>query len=274
MQQDFAGRAFVVTGGGTGIGHACAAGLAARGAHVVICGRTESALAASASRIGDQLSGNGSVAYVAADASDEIAMSRVVEAALDVAGRLDGMVANAGGGGMPGAMHQISVDEFQRVLTSNIISTLVTMKAGIAPMREAGGGALVLISSLNGDARVAAKYTGAYSAAKAAIDQMARVAAAEYGGDGIRVNSIRPGYIHTEINDKYVGEGTLFHQSCRANVPLAGPLGQPGDVAELACFLLGEGARWITGQAISVDGGQSLHAAPDSSELLKAAGLA
>ena len=266
--QRLTNKSIIVTGGGTGIGHACAALLAREGAHVTICGRTEDSLRKSAASINAALGGAEAVRYRIADALNETDMKEVARLACERTGSIDGCIANAGGGGMPGPTHEQDVAEFTRVLNGNIVATLVTIKSVIEPMRSAGGGSIVLISSLNGDSRVVANYTSAYSAAKAGIDQMMRVAAVEYGKDFIRVNSIRPGYIHTEINDKYVGTGTRFYQSCRDNVPLAGPLGQPDDIASLAGFLLGEQARWITGQAISVDGGQSLHQGPDSSELL------
>lgn len=274
MLQPLSGRAVIVTGGGTGLGHACASVLAQSGAIVTICGRTEATLQASAARIAAQISGEGAIQYGVGDAADEADMREIVRIATARTGRLDGCIANAGGGGMPGATHQQSVDEFTRILRVNLVATMVTVKCAMEPMRKAGGGSLVFISSLNGDSRVAANYTSAYSAAKAGIDQLMRVAACEYGKDRIRVNSIRPGYIHTEINDQHVGKGTGFYQSCRDNVLLDGPLGQPEDIAHLARFLIGPESRWITGQAFSVDGGQSLNRGPDSTSLMQALGLA
>lgn len=273
MQQPLSGKAVIVTGGGTGIGHACASLLARSGAIVTLCGRTEATLQASAARIAERITGEGVIQYGVGDASDESDMREIVRIATARTGLLDGCIANAGGGGMPGATHQQAVDEFIRILRINLVATMVTVKAVIEPMQKAGGGSLVFISSLNGDPRVAANYTSAYSAAKAGIDQLMRVAACEYGRQRIRVNSIRPGYIHTEINDRHVGEGTGFYQSCRDNVLLDGPLGQPDDIAQLARFLIGPESRWITGQAFNVDGGQSLNRGPDSSSLMQALGL-
>lgn len=272
MHQTLTGKSIIVTGGGTGIGRACASLLARSGAMVTICGRTEATLQAATRTIADQITGEGTIQYGLADAANEDDMQEIVRIATTRTGVLDGCIANAGGGGMPGAIHQQQVDEFTRILRINLVATMVTVKCAVKAMQSAGGGSFVFISSLNGDDRVAANYTSPYAAAKAGIDQMMRVAAAEYGRDRIRVNSIRPGYIHTEINDRHVGEGSGFYQSCRDNVLLDGPLGQPDDIAHLARFLMEPSSRWITGQAFSVDGGQSLNRAPDSTWVMERVG--
>lgn len=258
MADGVKGYGVLVTGGGTGIGHACAAALAADGAAVTICGRTESKLADSVERISGAAANGGSVAYVVADVTDEASVAAAVAAAAEPTGTLNGVVANAGGGGGMGPYHLQDTDEFLRVLHLNVLGTMLTVKHSVPRMRAAGGGSFVGMSSIAG--HVTHMYFGAYTPGKAGIEAIMRNAADEYGGANIRFNAIRPGFIATEIMEGIPRDGEVY-DSYIENTPMA-DVGQPEDVGHLARFLIGPESRWITGQCINIDGGHSLRRGP------------
>jgi 7-alpha-hydroxysteroid dehydrogenase len=264
LQGGLEGYAFVVTGGGTGIGRACAERLAADGAAVTICGRTEGRLADASELIAKAAGPGGSVRYVVADVTDEADVQRVVAAALEPTGQLNGCIANAGGGGGMGPTHLQQAAEFTRVLHLNVLGTLFCLKHTIPHMVAAGEGSFVGMSSIAG--HVTHPYFGAYTAGKAGIEELIRNAADEYGPTGIRFNAIRPGFITTEIMEGIPRDGDVY-RSYIENTPMA-DVGEPEDVAALARFLVGPDSRWITGQIINVDGGHSLRRGPDFSSFL------
>ncbi|MDE0238483.1 MAG: SDR family oxidoreductase [bacterium] len=258
MADGVKGHGVLVTGGGTGIGHACGAALAADGAAVTICGRTESKLADSAERISKEAGNGGSVAYVVADVTDESSVAAAVAAAAEPTGTLNGVVANAGGGGGMGPYHLQDTDEFLRVLHLNVLGTMLTVKHSVPLMRAVGGGSFVGMSSIAG--HVTHMYFGAYTPGKAGIEAIMRNAADEYGGANIRFNAIRPGFIATEIMEGIPRDGEVY-DSYIENTPMA-DVGYPEDVGHLARFLIGPESRWITGQCINIDGGHSLRRGP------------
>ena len=256
------GMAVVVTGGGTGIGRACAARLAADGAAVTICGRTESRLAEAAAGI--ECGFGGSVAYAVADVTSEDDVIRLAEGAADGDGFLHGVVANAGGGGGLGPYHLLDVEEFTRVLHLNVLGTMLCVRHTVERMAAAGGGSFVGMSSLA--AHVTHPYFGAYTAGKAGVEAIIRNAADEFGPSGVRFNAIRPGFIATEIMSLIPTDSEVY-ASYVDNTPLGG-VGRPADVAALARFLISEDSRWITGTAINVDGGHALRRGPDFGSFL------
>jgi NAD(P)-dependent dehydrogenase (short-subunit alcohol dehydrogenase family) len=258
------GYAFVVTGGGTGIGRACAERLAADGAAVTICGRTESRLAEAAEKVVKAAGHGGSVRYVVADVTSEDDVRRVVDVALEATGKLDGCIANAGGGGGMGPFHLQQAEEFTRVLHLNVLGTLFCLKHTVPHMVAAGGGSFVGMSSIAG--HQTHPYFGAYTVSKAGIEQMIRNAADEYGPTRVRFNAIRPGFISTEIMEGVPRDSPVY-ASYIENTPMQ-DVGEPEDVAALARFLVGPDSRWITGQIINVDGGHSLRRGPDFSSFL------
>lgn len=250
------GRSVIVTGGGTGIGSACARRVAEEGALVTICGRTESRLEATAEII---RSGGGTVKAVVADVTIEDDVTRLVSEAVTFGGGLHGLVANAGGGGGLTPLHLQDVDEFVRVLHLNVVSTLLCIKHAVPPMAAGGGGSFVGMSSIAG--HVTHRYFGAYPVAKAGIEALIKNAADEYGGTKVRFNAIQPGFIATEVMEGIERGGSVWN-SYVDQTPLGG-VGQPEDIADVARFLLSDESRWITGQTIAVDGGHSLRGGPD-----------
>lgn len=253
------GYGVIVTGGGTGIGRACAARLVADGAAVTICGRTEEKLAAAVRQIGQATTGAGSIRYVVADVTDEADVQRLVEAALEPTGMLKGCVANAGGGGPLAPYHLQDTEAFLRVLHLNVLGTFLCLKHTVPHMVAAGGGSFVGMSSIAG--HVTHRWFGAYPVAKAGIEQIVRNAADEYGPAGVRFNAVRPGFIATELMEGIPRDSAVY-RSYIENTPL-GDVGRPEDVAELVRFLIGPESRWITGQVIDIDGGHSLRRGPD-----------
>jgi NAD(P)-dependent dehydrogenase (short-subunit alcohol dehydrogenase family) len=253
------GYSVIVTGGGTGIGRGCAARLAADGAAVTICGRTEERLVDAVKRIEAVAGHGGSVRYIVGDTTKEDDIQAVVAEGLKATGALDGFVANAGGGGIPGPYHLQSTDEFLRVLNVNVLSTFLSLKHSVPHMVTAGGGSFVAMSSIAGCQTH--RYFGAYTVAKGGLDQMMRNAADEYGPVKVRCNAVRPGFIATEIMEN-VPKGSDIYNGWVNNTPM-GDVGQPEDVAGLVRFLIGPDSRWITGTAITIDGGNSLRSGPD-----------
>lgn len=247
------GRSALITGGGTGIGFACAAALAADGYAVTICGRTEAVLEQAVTKLG------GTATYVVADVTDEESVQRAVSVAAD-GGVLHAVVANAGGGGMPGPVHTQDLAEFTRVLHLNVLGTMLVAKHSL-PHLVRSKGSFVGMSSLAG--HVTHRWFGAYPVAKAGIEELVRNIADEYGPAGVRANAVRPGFTATELMEGVPRDSPVF-QSYLDNTPLDG-VGEPEDVADLVAFLVSEKARWITGVVIDVDGGHHLRRGPDYS---------
>ena len=259
------GKAFLVTGGGTGIGAACASALAADGAAVTICGRRSEVLDAAAEKISAAAGCGGSVQTAVADVTQEDSVAEVVGRALEPTGNLDGCVANAGGGGGMGPYHMLDTDEFLRVLQLNVLGTMLCVKHTVPHMVASGGGSFVGMSSIAG--HVTHPYFGAYCVGKAGIEEMMRNCANEFGVSGIRFNAIRPGFIATEIMEGVPRESATY-ASYIDNTPMA-DVGQPEDVGQLARFLVGSDSRWITGTCINVDGGHHLRSGPDFSPFIE-----
>ncbi len=256
------GRSVVVTGGGTGIGAACARLAAAEGARVTICGRTEGRLRETAERI---RADGGEIGFVVADVTVEEDVARLMAAATDFGSGLHGVVANAGGGGGLGPYHLQEIPEFVRVLHLNVLGTLLCIKHAVPHLARAGNGSFIGMSSIAG--HVTHPLFGAYPVAKAGIESMIRNAADEYGHLNVRFNALQPGFIATELMD-FVERGGPVWNSYVDQTPLGG-VGQPDDVAQVARFLLSDESRWITGQTIAVDGGHCLRRGPDYSSLVE-----
>jgi NAD(P)-dependent dehydrogenase (short-subunit alcohol dehydrogenase family) len=265
---DLAGFAALVTGGGSGIGLACAARLAADGAAVTIVGRSPERLAAGAAEVEQAAAatGNGgSVTTLPTDVTDEAQVAAAVAAATDATGRLDGVVMSAGGSETIGPLTQVDIDAWRRTVDLNLTGTLLTIKHAARVMARQSGGSIVAISSVAG--AVTHRWFGAYGPAKAAIDMLCRVAADELGASGIRVNTVRPGLTRTDLVGTLTAPGPALDDYL-ACTPLA-RIGEPEDVAALVRFLLGPESSWITGENISVDGGHAVRRGPDLSGLLE-----
>ena len=266
MTASLSGRSAIVTGGGTGIGAACATRLAADGMDVTICGRTESKLTA----VVDRFTSSGVAGMVRAQVTDvtvEDDVAALVAGHVDAYGGLNGFVANAGGGGGMGPYHLQDTAEFTRVLHLNVLGTMLSIKYSAPHMVAAGGGSFVGMSSIAG--HLPHPWFGAYCVGKAGIEEMIRNAANEYGEVKVRFNAVRPGFISTEIMEG-VPRDSAVYDSYIVNTPMQ-DVGEPEDVADLCAFLLSDQSRWITGNCINVDGGHSLRAGPDFTSFIEPA---
>lgn len=255
------GYAVLVTGGGTGIGAGCATELVADGAAVTICGRRAAVLDAAAEKIAAAADFGGSVQVVTGDVTVEEDVRAIVAKALQPTGKLNGCIANAGGGGMLYGYEEMDTQEFIRVMNLNILGTMFCVKHTLPHMQAAGGGSFIGMSSLAG--HITHPWFGAYTVSKAGIEAMMRNCADENGAYNVRFNAIRPGFIATEMME-LIPRDSAVYQSYIDNTPLDG-VGYSEDVGKLAHFLIGPESRWITGQCINVDGGHSLRRGPDFS---------
>ncbi|RAY16232.1 short-chain dehydrogenase [Actinomadura craniellae] len=256
--RELSGTAALVTGGGSGIGLACAARLAADGAAVTICGRTEARLREAAERIG------GDVSYTVADITDEEQIAAAVAAAAG-RGPLRAVVAAAGGSTSIGPVAMLDAAAWRQTLELNATGTMLTVKHAAPALVRAGGGAIVAISSVA--AATTHRWFGAYGVSKAAVDHLVRLAADELGGAGVRVNGIRPGLVRTELVAGITDPGPVLDDYL-ACMPVA-RVGEPEDIAAAARFLAGPESSWITGQVLDVDGGHHLRRGPDYSALFE-----
>ena len=255
------GYGALVTGGGSGIGLGAAKLLAAQGAQVTICGRTESKLVDAVDEIGS------GARYVVADVTDEAQIASAVTAAAEVTGRLDAVFANAGGSLHMGPLADADVAAFRATVDVNLTGTFLTIKHAAKQMAEQApsGGAIVTMSS--GAGHFPHRYLPAYGAAKAGIDMLTRYAADEWGARGIRINSVQPGIVADELMAPITAGGKLM-DDYHAQMPLH-RAGTVDDIAEAVRFLVGPESSWITGVHLHIDGGHHLRRGADYSLLFQ-----
>jgi NAD(P)-dependent dehydrogenase (short-subunit alcohol dehydrogenase family) len=249
----------LVTGGGSGIGLGISRRLLADGAAVTIVGRSAQRLEEGRQALVAAGADPAAVRAHAADMSREDPCRRAVEAASELRGGLHAAVACAGEPrGQMAPVTQLDLDRWHRVFENNVVATMLTLKYAARALVRAGGGSFIAISSIS--STLAARFTSPIASAKAAIDQLCRVAASELGPSSVRVNVVRPGLVQ-------VGRQDLpdeIERDFRSAVVLP-RLGCPADIADVVSFLAGPRATWITGQVISVDGGQTISRPFDAS---------
>ncbi len=255
------GLAAFVTGGGTGIGLACAQRLARDGAAVTICGRRGEVLESAVSTLGPK------GRMIVCDVTDDAQVAAAVAFASSTLGRLDIAVANAGGAATAGPMVMADLAGWNQTLALNVIGTLSVLKHCAPVMARSGGGSIVALSSIAG--HMTHRNLGAYAVAKAGIEMMVRNAADELGRFGVRVNGVRPGLVPTDISAG-LNNDEATRQDYLDQMPLA-RTGTVDDVASAVRFLAGPEASWITGQLLGVDGGHSLRRGPDLGNLFDGA---
>lgn len=262
------GKTAMVTGGGTGIGLACARSLVRDGAAVTICGRRADVLDRAAADLrADAPEGTDPMVQVrtaVCDVTDEDAVARAVAAAADASGALHLAVANAGYGS---AAPLLSTDRatWDGVLGTNLTGSFHTIKHAAAAM-PSDGGSIVAISSIAGSHTH--RFMTPYCVSKAGLEMLVRCAADELGHRKVRVNAVRPGLVPTDAS-AMLATTDVLRDDYLAQMPL-GRLGDDEDVAMLVRFLLGPESGWITGQCIGVDGGHHLRRGPDLTPVMRA----
>lgn len=253
----------LVTGGGSGIGLAIATRLAADGATVTICGRTEQKLADAVEAIRSSAAAGAEVRHIVADVTVEEQVEAAVAAASDAEGKLGILIANAGGSLHIGAFETAEEAAVRATIDLNLMGTVLCIKHAVDPMRRSGGGAVVAVSS--GAGAFPHRHLWAYGAAKAGIDHACRYAAEELGGDGIRVNTVQPGIVDDELMSFITAGGPLLDDYIE-NMPL-GRAGTVEDIAEAVRFLAGPESSWVTGASLPIDGGHHLRRGADYSRI-------
>lgn len=245
-----------ITGGGSGIGLACTEYFAARGANVLIMGRNEDKLANAAASLNEKYP-DVTVKTYAGDVSIEADVQAAVEAAKGDSG-LDIAVANAGIGGLSPIM-ATEASSWNDVMQTNLSGTFYTIKHAGRAMAASGGGAICTISSIAGIRTH--RFMGAYCVSKAGIDMLVRNCADELGVANIRVNSVCPGLVDTEIAAGLMTTDEVLEDylSC---MPIA-RTGVVDDIANAVGFLCGPDSTWVTGVSLSVDGGHHLRRGPN-----------
>jgi NAD(P)-dependent dehydrogenase (short-subunit alcohol dehydrogenase family) len=245
----FSDKVAFVTGAASGIGRATAVAFAAEGARVAILDRTEDVLSETADAVRNA---GGEALVIACDVSEpdqvEAAISRVVE----TFGQLDIAFNNAGVENKAAPVHEIELAEWDRILDINLRGTFVCMKHELAQMVRQGGGVIVNTSSGAGVRGVAGGAS--YAASKHAIIGLTKSAALDYAKQNIRVNAILPGNIETPMMDRFTG-GDIQKA---IDLEPVGRLGKPEEIADAVLWMSADLGAFITGAAVSVDGGWSL----------------
>jgi len=248
------GKSALITGGGSGIGLATAKHLAAEGAHVTICGRTEDKLVAAVAEIADAAADGVSVNHLAADVTIEEQIAAAVAKTTEATGQIDICFANAGGSFHLGSIVDAPYEAVKATIDLNLMGTYLTVKHASAAMVGTGGGSIIGMSS--GAGHFPHRHLWAYGVAKAGIDMLCKYAAEELADKGIRVNSVRPGIIDDELMAFITAGGKLLDDYFE-NTPIS-RLGTVDDVAQAVRFLAGPESAWITGECLAVDGGHHL----------------
>ena len=248
------GKIAIITGGMRGIGLATAKEFVGEGARVLLVDLDENILKQVVTDLGEK-----NAAYYAGDISLPATNQAMVTKALDQFGRIDILFANAGIGGTPTTLLELSEEDFDRMMNINVKSVWLGMKATVPHLISGGGGSVIITSSLAG--LMGAPKTGVYSASKHAVIGLMKTAAAEWARFNINVNTINPGPIETDmvrdlersISRSDPDKGKMF---LIQNIPFR-RYGLPEEVARLALFLSEDGSRYISGHVHKIDGAMS-----------------
>lgn len=246
-------KACVVTGAGSGIGKAIAERLAEEGGKV-LCVDVNSATVRETAHSIQQAGGIADAVTV--DVSDRLQVDAFVARCVELYGRIDVLVNNAGVN-IPGVFHEVSDEAIDKTLNVNIKGPMYGSRAAIPHMLRQGGGSIVNISSVNG--LVSEPFLAAYSASKGAVVMLTRGIALDYAKQGIRCNAICPGWVDTPINYAHaemLGGLEKVYSTIESFQPIGRP-GKPREIAHLALFLASDEASFITGSIIAADGGMT-----------------
>lgn len=245
----FSEEAVLVTGSGRGIGKAIALAFACEGAAVAVnAAHAETAEAAAA----EVRQAGGKAMSIVADVRDADQVNKMIDRVVNEFGKLDILVNNAGVSQPLVPLVEQKIEDFDRTIDVNLRGTYLCCRAAVKGMIERGGGAIVNIASIT--AHTGPPMRTAYASSKAAVVNLTMALATELGKYNIRVNSISPGYVVTDIVKNFVTQGKINEEAILARTPL-GRMSTPEDIADAVLFLASPQARSIHGADLLVDGG-------------------
>ncbi|WP_420387428.1 glucose 1-dehydrogenase [Roseivirga sp.] len=247
-QFDLSGKVAIVTGASKGIGKAIAEALAQQGAHVVVSSRKQDAVDAVAKEINDQ----GWLASASAcHMGDDEQIQRLAENTIKTLGGVDIVVNNAAANPVFGPLEDAGNEAFQKIMQVNVQGPLNLAEYCLDSMKSRGGGSIINISSIEGI--TPGHGLGLYSVSKAALIQLSKVMAREWGKDHIRVNAICPGLVETKFSEALTSNEKIMKMiMMKQALPM---VAQPQDIAGLALYLASPASAFVTGAVISADGG-------------------
>ncbi len=247
---ELTGKVALVTGASRGIGRAIAVELARRGAAVFCTSTKAGGCDETLAAIAALPAGAGKASALVVDVADDSSVEALAKAVLDGAGRLDLLINNAGIT-RDGLFLRMSAADFDAVLGANLRGTFLVCKAFARAMAKARGGRIVNIGSVVGLTGNAGQAN--YAASKAGLVALSKSLAQEFGGRGVTVNVVAPGFITTDMTASLPEDAK---QAMLQQIPL-GRFGQPEDIAQTVAFLCTDAAAYITGQTLVVDGGMT-----------------
>ena len=249
MAMEFEGKTALITGGAAGIGRATALAFAREGARVVVADVDTPKGKETVQMVEAE---GGEAHFINVDVSNAEDVKRMVQETLEAYGRLDYAFNNAGIEGEQAPVAEASEDNWDRVIDINLKGVFLCMKEEIPPMLEQDGGVIVNTSSVAG--RVGFENLPAYVASKHGVLGLTKTAALEYATQNLRVNALCPGVIHTEMIDRVTG-GDPEILEAYANMAPMQRMGRPEEVARAVVWLCSDLAAFVTGEAITIDGG-------------------
>jgi NAD(P)-dependent dehydrogenase (short-subunit alcohol dehydrogenase family) len=238
----------IVTGGGSGIGFAIAEKFVQNNIHTVIVGRDQQKLTTAKNKLGELCDS------FTCDLNELDRIPKLVSGIIDRYRRIDILVNNAGIN-MKKEFIEVSDEDFQKILLTNVAAVFSLSREVVKKMLQQGSGSIINISSM------ASQYglpkVIAYTASKSAVEGMTRAMAVELSPKGIRVNCIAPGFITTDMTAKALNSDSERKQKAMNRTPM-GYMGDPADIGDAALYLANDGAKYITGIVLPVDGGNSI----------------
>jgi NAD(P)-dependent dehydrogenase (short-subunit alcohol dehydrogenase family) len=247
---DFAGKVALITGGTVGIGQATAIAFAQAGASVIVAGRRAAEGEATLQKIKD-VGGNG--IFTMADITQEADVEAMIEGAITMFGRVDFAFNNAGTFGETPTLVEQNQKQYDRIMDVNVKGVWLSMKYQAAQMLKQGAG--VIVNNSSGFGLVGAGSAPLYAASKHAVIGLTKSSALEFAKSGIRVNAVCPGVVsETEMHSNSVGTSEQVRDYMLSVHPV-GRFGKPSEIASAVLWLCSDGAAFVTGQAIAIDGG-------------------
>ncbi len=252
------GKVIAIVGGTTGLGLSAARALVAAGANVAICGRTQGSLDAALAELGDAAIG------LCGDATESATSEALIDLAVEKFASLSGLYHVAGGSGRSrgdGALHEMTDEGWRFTLDLNLTSLAFSNRAAVRQFLKqgSGGGTILNMGSVLGFSPSPEHFSShAYAAAKSAVIGFAQSIASRYASDNIRANVIAPALVETPMSERAQQSSAILDFVARKQRLDGGRIGRPEDLDAAVLFLLGDGARYVTGQIIAVDGGWSV----------------